>query len=588
MSTVLIKDNYEKFGLKPIYSNYLTTQLRSIGQPNMTLLLNIEGAITNTAFAGETGDGLRRLIIISPYGDMSQEQWANMTAEMNQQQLERFGVNSLMQELVFVGISLSAERSESKLYSSSIPVLRWLLSEGRLENTADDIERIANRMRTGLVKAVKESDDGVPVYRLDVTGVKDNVPIYKAFVPNGVFKLSENFLLPLQALIDACQFFGETVLQKNITKVTYNHTNGKVTQFLVTTSIPYVAEAYSEISEANKKLLTDQLNNFENDYTVDCVNKGAEARTSYFDVFKLRLKCIDLNASVFSPIVKHLRMECIDMLVKGTQEDVNTSVHEINHDLACDAFCSKVKRMNADTLEKINFYPLDGYSTVRDKKEALLTWGIKTDNQFNLYSLMTANEEAFGDVKKTMENIKRSKRKFLKDFKPVELTGDSRSMIKQVLKLLNEGTIRLTMQAKTGGVYERVCTSNTDILEVVYGANWRGDYESPRTRIKYLQEKIQSGEITNENLNKELTKLDIGQYVDLALLRSVKTADGKFAILENALIVLKSERSYTPNPDMITARSLEARVAREFYVSFDINLVQKVEYAPFIQNNNDK
>jgi hypothetical protein len=574
-SMTIFQDKYTEYpSLTEIYNDYVAIQLRNTGMQDLSLLLNIEGAIHHIKFAGVNNSRLFD-IARGTHTRLAAEKMKGLpdVETMTLEQAERLVIHQLMTHMVFVGIPYTNPIGEAKLYSASIEMLVKLFDNGQLENEDTDIDRIKRNLFTRMEKALKETEDGVPVYRLDLVSVSNGKPEFKAVVPTGIFQFHDSFLVPMNA-------YGQTIMsvanvfKKNIVRVMYRHTNGAVSNMLVTCDSDVISEVFEDLSEENRRILTSRLEeSFGQFWGYDL--------WSFFDYNRLRVRAVDLNGSIHSGIVKGLRLECIDMLSKGDISEVDRTMHTVDVNLACDAFCSRIRRMTGEQLDTLNlFTPLDGFATVRDKKEALLTWGTKPDNIFKLYTLMKATP-AFGDVDKAMANMQQRKRKFLKNFDSVPLATNEKDRVFQLRDYMKSGTLKMQIISKKGGLYERICTLNEDILEAVYGENWRGDLESPRTRLEYFQNAIVANDITTEDIEKLITKLDVSHFLDMNLFRQAN-AGAREIIVQNAIDELKHSRNFTPKPEMITARSVEARVSSEFYVSFDVNLVQKAEFAPWV------
>lgn len=455
----------------------------------------------------------------------------------------------------FVGIDMTKEGYPAALYTRNISMIEQMYKSGYI--TPDtDLKKLYEGLY-GNKTALGIEDSSFYVIRLDVsTFVKDKV-LFKPTVPRSRVKIGvgKDFVfIPIDFMHIAADLLNTA--GKQMFKFTKTSVTGRKTH-IATCNPDIVRKAYA-----------DAPNNL-------VESKIKKVQCGYDDV-KLRYVAYDLEASVYGLGIASFRPEMLDELKKANAKQLDTSLHNVNYDHLRGIFKTKVKRMRLADFDQFKFIDLSTYPTVSQKADAVMAMAEEIDTR-DLYEIMKAYPNIFGDVSDALKTRERNSPKILKHLQTVDNFD-----IQSVKDMLNNGVVRITAKNKSNQVYERYASNNTQVLARFLGKNYVKEFESSSIRLKALKAEIldktsDGTKLSRDELEALLVEYDVLSLVD----SSAFVSKNPINVLDESIDAVYDKRSNTINDQMILYHKITATDRSNLYGQVNINNIIAIEYADF-------
>ena len=277
---------------------------------------------------------------------------------------------------------------------------------------------------TGNKTAVGFKDEEHCVIRLEVDRVQRDKVIFKASIPRSRFAIGvgkQYFLIPITFM-----YVAEDLIRE--------HLGSRPFRFYKTSvngSVNHIASISNDIV---KQVYTE----------CDANDVEAKLRKTKvgFDIASLRFVAFDLEAPVEYKGAATFRFHMLDRIYPVGLNEVNKSQHNVNYDMLTGVFKTKVKSFKVADFDKFTIFGTSSFATREDKEKALIAWGESTSGR-DLYNFMSQYPDLFGDVQDALQTRMRVSPKFLKALKEVDLSDDKDEKKSQVLKMLDNGIVKL-------------------------------------------------------------------------------------------------------------------------------------------------
>lgn len=464
---------------------------------------------------------------------------------------------------VVVGVDMEGEGYPSALYTRNIELLDSLAAEGQLDVEAYTKVK-ANLTGAKTYKSIK--DGNFVLARLDVVGQNENGLLFKPMTPKSNLEigLGKRFVaLPVPFM----HLFADTIegaLSFSPFSFTKSSADGQ-RSYNAALNRDIVRMAYkgspAEQVEAKIKRL----------------NPG-------YNVAKQRYYAYDLESSVHGMGVVSFRPEMLDSLTQVGYDKIDTSRHNVDFSILRSIFATRIRGLKAAQLDKFQYIDLSSYANVRDKQQAIIEASEKERDK-NLYFLMKANPEIFGDLDEALEKRERLIPKFMKSMQFIDLPVSQEDRLTLIRDLLKTGVVKFTSITKSGSMIARVVTDSTVVLERMLGKDYVKNFESIRNKLYHLLKLVENGEIkdrkTLETISVEYNVLD---YVDQTVYFSPAIDSGDvtdvIAAIKAGIEVLKEKSANRSIPEgAVLYRNVDASNPNDFFGNVNVNNILTLEYA---------
>lgn len=487
--------------------------------------------------------------------------WKSKTVEedINGLSEDYLAILGTLETHVFVGVDLEKDGFPTALYTRNPEILAQLNASGRL--VTDPEKLIKNLFGTKLELSC--GNQNFVLARLDIAGNSNGVVSYKAVIPreNMEIGLDKRFVFIPVGLYG---IFEELITQAKDypLEVTYGIDDTKLLRKLVTVSPQVTSKVYANLDDA---LLQSRLRKTPSmGYNVD-----AQCFTAF-----------DLEASLHAGGTNSFRPELMHTLKVVGFESIDTSMHMIDFVLLRGIYRTRANGAKVGQLDALKFIDLSSYATQKDKAEALIALE-ETLRNSELYALMKSNEDFFGDINKTLEARERVKPKFLKNFALIHLPEVlDATAVGKIKELMSNGVLKLTAKRKNGTYYERVVSNNEQVLQRMVGKDYVRDFETVRTKLKYVQSEVMAGRIKTKNqLEKAGVDYNILEYVDGAVYFADDKQDTIDAITEGLENLTESNKGGSKSDTCVVFRNIHAKDKSDFFGSVELKDLVSIEYS---------
>lgn len=470
-------------------------------------------------------------------------------SKINQMYCAIFGV---LQGTVCVGIDTTKEDYPSALYTRSEAVLTSLKNAGRITGIKDEqFDKIIIALKDN--KTALGFEEGTyMVVRLDVDTNVNGELTFKPVIPRSRLKIGvgKDFVfIPVVLMHEIADYFMN--LKVNAFKFVKTSVTGQ-RKHIATCSPDVVRKVYAN---APANLVESKL---------------TKAPLGYNEA-TLRFECYDLEASVYDIGIASFRPEMLDKIAPAKLSSIDKSFHSVNATHLRGIFKTKVKGMRLADFDTFKLFDTSSFPTVDKKAEAIITWSEDIDSR-DLLTIMNTYPNIFGDIKKSLATRERNSPHVLKQLQIV----NAPYTVSQVQNLLNTGVVKITARSKTNKIYERLASSNEEVLKRFLGKDYVVKFESTSKRINAAMNELDNMQDnpTRSDLENILVKYDLLAVVDSQ--DFLKTSPKQ--VLLDALN--KAQKRQYPDTTIIY-RKLEAKERSDFYGQVDINNIIAIEYAKF-------
>jgi len=457
---------------------------------------------------------------------------------------------------VYVGVNTVDSGMDSSLYTRDINVLLDLFRDGFLEIDQIGLAKLNDALFG------KRTYEGVLenkflVVRLDVVRV-DRVSgsiLFKPVIPRSKLSIGldkDYVFIPLDFMLDASKILEKYVGENAFTFIKTSE-QGQI-RHTATLSQNLVRKVYAN-SDSN--LVENRL---------------AKTVVGY-DLADLRFMAYDLESPVQSIGRASFRLEMLDSVVPADLSKLDRSMHNIDYDILNKVFISKLNKFKLADFQQFNFIPTDGCANLNDRVQLVL----EATSSLSLsakYLLMKQYENLFGDIDISMANMLRVRPKIIKNLKIVPLSGGTVEAKKELQKMLDTGLVKITaISSRSGGIYERLCSNNKEILSRFLGDNYVAEFESPRYRlVEAKKELLSDGKKSNKQMSEIISKYNLLTYTTLE--KGILTE----SVIDKAIEDL-SNKDRNIGEDTVIYRNINATSDKDFYGSLKVGNVVAVEFA---------
>lgn len=469
-----------------------------------------------------------------------------------------FALFQALEDFVVVGIDMESLGYPTALYTRNLEVLSYLY-HNRMVDPYVDMSRVFQAL-TGPKTAISLYNANFVAARLDMHDYNAGKPIFRVLIPRSNLDIGGGkryVIIPVPFMY-------------RIEELIFDLFADKPFEFTKTTTRGQVVG----VAAVNPQVVAQVYKDYEKDLIVSKVRRFRPG----YDVLQQKFLAYDLEASIYSVGVASFRPEMLDKLVPAKK--IDTSHHHIDFRDLRGVFKTRIRNAKAEQLDKLKYLDLSGFSKMKDKIEAILMTAEKEPDA-RLYWLMRNNPEVFGDIEEALNTRKKVTPKFLKNFKPLDLSVHPMERRDVLQKALKEGVLKFTTRGKTGFIFEAVGSNNPKVLMRVYGKDYVKRFESIRNRVYYLKEMLDKEIKSPADLDRVWVEYGLEGYVDKDLFFAGKNDLGFTREALNAFLQRTVDYGRRKNEfyNLITYRNLYASHRDEYYGTLDVLGIFSAEYA---------
>lgn len=398
-----------------------------------------------------------------------------------------------------IGIDTAKSKNLS-VFTRSEKILRELFKEGAFDTTytqddlEKDIEKLEKKIGTGIAKGA------LSFARLDLINAMKDTALFKLTVPNFRTDVGETLkFYPYGVFPYLAGLMKETVKDNAIT-VMQNMQEGSVK----VRKISFTDKAVKVLYKGFEKTMIDNK--------IKKVNPG-------WDALSLNIKAYNLEGSLYSTGYTNINLEDIIQITSCKLGEVDKTQYAVNYDDLKGHFRTCVNnRWKTDDFLAFKGLDLSSYATNQDRKDAAMVWVKNVDN-VNLYNIMAAQPELFGDVVESLSERERRSPKEFKKLEYVELPEDKDAKLDKVKEMLRNGVVKLTKTSKKSNkVSEVICTTNGILLSRILGKNYVENYESVGIKLQYLKNILNKTNMIDNvtQLEDKIYSMGLNNYMNVA------------------------------------------------------------------------
>lgn len=484
------------------------------------------------------------------------------------------------------------ERSVS-LYTRNEKLIRALAKEGAFSSlSAGDVDKKLEDIEKKLGTAPLAKDGASLTYiRIDFEEVSANEVSLSIVIPK---------FRPNIAELEFYSYPAFSVLAGEIVKVVKSK------------SILVQLQTSEGIKERKVAFTADKVNALYKGFEPKMVQKKLKSAKPGWDIVGYNLKGYNLESSLYERGYTAIALEDIVHIGDLALSDVDKTQYAVNYDDLKGIFKTSVKRWTLANYESFAGLDTSEYPLKAGKEEAAIKW-VEGVGHKELYTLMSAQPELFGDVVERLAAKDKINPKVLKQLEEVELVEDMEERKKQIDEMLSKGLCLIVKSNKKSNKQsESLASNNKVLLARMLGQNYIEKYESVGTKLAYLKNLMTKTHIlkSKEEILAKVYEMGLNDYIDAEALsrqidesilaqnqlvydkkiqegvapKAAALAEGYTSVLTDGVSQVLADNTIRSSnrtaEGLITYRKVYADSPESFYGSVNVRNVVGVWYAP--------